>query len=92
VVKTLITVHIETKARHDLMPVNALTTEVGFRVGPVVLETLIKHYFDRLKRDTQDEKSTGEKSTRLRQDELLYDEVFNVVKVRRTTIERLGLD
>lgn len=59
------------------MPVNALTTEVGLRVGPVVLETLIKHYFDRLKGNTQQDES----STRLRKDELLYDEVFNVVKV-----------
>lgn len=64
------------------MPVNALTTEVGLRVGPVVLETLIKHYFDRLKGNTQQDGS----STRLRQDELLYDEVFNVVKVEWTTL------
>ncbi|KAF9464961.1 hypothetical protein BDZ94DRAFT_1254956 [Collybia nuda] len=58
------------------MPVNALTTEVGLRVGPVILETLIKHYFDRLKGEAQQD----EGSTRLRQDELLYDQVFNVVK------------
>lgn len=59
------------------MPVNALTTEVGLRVGPVVLETLIKHYFDRRKKGNPDDRTT----TLLRQDELLYDEVFNVVKV-----------
>ncbi|KAG6899838.1 hypothetical protein C0993_006356 [Termitomyces sp. T159_Od127] len=54
------------------MRVNALTTETGLKVGPVVLETLIKHYFERRK--------TGTTTTQLRQDELLYDEVFNVVK------------
>jgi hypothetical protein len=56
---------------------NALTTDIGLRVGPLVLETLIAHYFERLKRDSKDKKPI----TRLRQDELLYDEVFNVVKV-----------
>lgn len=60
------------------MPVNALTTEVGLRVGPVVLETLIKHYFDRHKKSGPN----GKPTTPLRQDELMYDEVFNVVKVR----------
>jgi len=58
------------------MPVNALTTEAGLKVGPVVLETLIKHYFDRRKKTTPD----GKPRTPLRQDELMYDEVFNVVK------------
>ncbi|KAH0588833.1 hypothetical protein H2248_004632 [Termitomyces sp. 'cryptogamus'] len=54
------------------MRVNALTAETGFKVGPVVLETLVKHYFERRK--------TGNATTQLRQDELMYDEVFNVVK------------
>ncbi|KAG6897533.1 hypothetical protein C0992_000518 [Termitomyces sp. T32_za158] len=54
------------------MRVNALTTETGLKVGPVVLETLIRHYFERRK--------TRNTTTQLRQDELLYDEVFNVVK------------
>lgn len=58
---------------------NSLTTEVGLKVGPVVLETLIKHYFNRIKNDSGQDKS----ATRLRQDELLYHEAFNVVKVRK---------
>ncbi|KAF8070704.1 hypothetical protein FPV67DRAFT_1038167 [Lyophyllum atratum] len=58
------------------MPVNALTTEAGLKVGPVVFETLIKHYFDRHKKTTPD----GKPITPLRHDELMYDEVFNVVK------------
>ncbi|KAG5339479.1 hypothetical protein C0989_004066 [Termitomyces sp. Mn162] len=58
------------------MRVNALTAETGFKVGPVVLETLVKHYFERRK--------TGNATTQLRQDELMYDEVFNVVKVSST--------
>ena len=60
------------------MPVNSLTTDIGLRVGPVVLETLITHYLERLRRDSDKDKESG---TRLRQDELLYDQVFNVVKV-----------
>ncbi|RDB24709.1 AB hydrolase superfamily protein C4A8.06c [Hypsizygus marmoreus] len=58
------------------MPVNSLATEASLRVGPVVLETLIKHYFDRIKKTATD----GKPITPLRQDELMYDEVFNVVK------------
>ncbi|KIL68736.1 hypothetical protein M378DRAFT_70444 [Amanita muscaria Koide BX008] len=56
------------------MPLNTLTTEVGLKLGPVLLETLVKHYFDRLK------KSADPASTQLKQDELLYHEAFNVVK------------
>lgn len=59
------------------MPVNALTTNIGLRVGPVLLETLVAHYFDRFRRNSKEEKGV----TQLRQDELLYDEAFNVVKV-----------
>ncbi|KAF8891847.1 hypothetical protein BD779DRAFT_1610537 [Infundibulicybe gibba] len=58
------------------MPVNSLTTEVGLKVGPVVLDTLIKHYFDRRRKDQADKSITE-----LRQNELLYDETFNIVKV-----------
>ncbi|KAG6902758.1 hypothetical protein C0995_011906 [Termitomyces sp. Mi166 len=59
------------------MRVNALTTETGLKVGPVVLETLVKHYFERRK--------TGNTITQLRQDELMYDEAFNVVKTPSIT-------
>jgi len=62
-----------TRAHYRLfvMPVNALARQVGFKIGPVVLETLIKRYFDRVK-DLQ--------ATKLRQDELLYDATFNIIK------------
>ncbi|KZP28521.1 alpha/beta-hydrolase [Athelia psychrophila] len=53
--------------------VNALTSKVGVTLGPIVLETLVKHYFERLRRG-------GKGTTQLRQDELLYDQAFNVVK------------
>jgi hypothetical protein len=59
------------------MPVNTLTRHTSLKIGPVVLETLIKHYFDKIKKDTGEAKSM----TKLRQDELLYDEAFNIVKV-----------
>ena len=29
---------------------NSLTREAGARLGPVLLETLVKHYFERLAR------------------------------------------
>jgi hypothetical protein len=44
-------------------------------VGPLFLETLVKHYFARVIKD-------GSKSgVPLRNEELLYDEAFNIVKV-----------
>ncbi|KAJ7496886.1 hypothetical protein FB451DRAFT_1209127 [Mycena latifolia] len=54
---------------------NNLTTQAGLKIGPLVIETLVKHYF--LKHKTQDNPGPG---TQLRQDELLYDEAFNIVK------------
>ena len=59
------------------MPLNTLTTDVGLKVGPVLLETLVKHYLDRLKKNASHDPA----STQLKHDELLYDEVFNIVKV-----------
>ncbi|KAJ7125142.1 Alpha/Beta hydrolase protein [Mycena epipterygia] len=55
---------------------NNLTTQAGLKIGPIVLETLVKHYFDRIKHKTREDNPV----TRLRQDELLYDEAFNIVK------------
>jgi hypothetical protein len=58
------------------MPVvNTLTSSAGFKLGPVLFETLLKHYFDRVGG------SSGEDVVQLRKDEILYDEAFNVVKV-----------
>ena len=61
---------------------NSLTTEAGIKIGPLLLETAVKHYFDRILKDHQSsEKEKGKNFTQLRQDELLYDEAFNIVKV-----------
>lgn len=60
--------------------VNTLAGKAGLKLGPVLLETLVKHYFERLGHE-HDEK-TKLQTTQLRKDELLYDEAFNVVKVR----------
>ncbi|KAG6840751.1 hypothetical protein C0991_004601 [Blastosporella zonata] len=57
------------------MPVNSLTTETSLKVAPVLLETLVKHYLDRHKKTID-----GTPVTPLRQDELMYDEIFNVVR------------
>ncbi|EAU91257.2 lipase/esterase [Coprinopsis cinerea okayama7 len=53
---------------------NRLTTEVGFKVGPVLLEVLAKHYLDRPGKDGD------ENSPKLRKDDILYDEAFTIVK------------
>jgi len=54
---------------------NTLIGRVGLTVGPLFLETLVKHYFARVIRD-------GSKlGVPLRSEELLYDEAFNIVKV-----------
>jgi len=55
---------------------NSLTREVSFKVGPVILDVLVKHYFDRLKRDVAGSDSP------LKQDDILYHEAFTIVKVR----------
>ncbi|KAF9071674.1 hypothetical protein BDP27DRAFT_1418782 [Rhodocollybia butyracea] len=62
--------------------VNSLTRSVSLRVGPIVLETLVKHYLEKIKRDFQSSNKDEEKqeTVRLRQDELMYDEIFTVVK------------
>lgn len=54
-----------------------LTREAGMKIGPVLLETLVKHYFERILKDDSEAKNLPQ----LRQDELLYDEAFNIVKV-----------
>ncbi|CAK5282353.1 unnamed protein product [Mycena citricolor] len=56
---------------------NGLTTQAGLRLGPILLETLVKHYLERLKSKAKEDDPT---ITQLRQDELLYDEAFTVVK------------
>ena len=50
---------------------NSLTRNAGLRLGPIFLETLFRHYLEK-----------DEDAVPLRKDELLYDEVFNIVKVR----------
>lgn len=64
---------------------NALTRHVGLNAGTWVLETLFKHYFDQLfpgkvEEMTRTSDSTGD-SGDLRRDELMYAEVFHIVKV-----------
>ncbi|KAF8178667.1 hypothetical protein K438DRAFT_1844188 [Mycena galopus ATCC 62051] len=57
---------------------NSLTTQAGLRIGPIVLETLVKHYFERIKHKVHAESDNS--GTQLRREELLYDQAFNIVK------------
>ncbi|CCL99228.1 uncharacterized protein FIBRA_01243 [Fibroporia radiculosa] len=56
------------------MPLNSLLGQAGLKLGPLVLETLVKHYLERVL------KERGDGVTKLSQDELLYDEAFHIVK------------
>lgn len=53
---------------------NSLTRQASLRIGPLFLGTLVKHYFDRLKKDA------NRSGIALRNEELLYDEAFSIVK------------
>lgn len=59
---------------------NALARDVGFKVGPVILEVLVKHYFERLKKDVEDNQDAGQK---LKVEDVLYHEAFTIVKVSK---------
>ncbi|KAF9446511.1 alpha/beta-hydrolase [Macrolepiota fuliginosa MF-IS2] len=54
---------------------NSLTRDMGLKVGPVMLGTFIKHYFDRVKT-----RESADPDKLLRQDEILYDEAFNIIR------------
>ena len=76
------------------MSLNGLTGSAGLKLGPLVLETLVKHYFERLKVSQKIPATTttdgvahdGGKdgstlNNNLRKEELLYDQAFTIVKV-----------
>lgn len=71
---------------------NTLTGEAGLKLGPILLETLLKHYFERL---GQRDNGNGHGGVvQLRKDELLYDEAFQIIKTfmdasTRHTVEEL---
>ncbi|KAF5382996.1 hypothetical protein D9757_006344 [Collybiopsis confluens] len=57
---------------------NALTRQVGLRVGPIVLETLVKHYIEKLKFGHAKSDKEEDAMVQLRREELIYDEIFTV--------------
>jgi hypothetical protein len=76
------------------MSLNGLTGSAGLKLGPLVLETLVKHYFGRLRAAQKlpattsldgvdhDGKQDGSvPNDNLRREELLYDQAFTIVKV-----------
>lgn len=67
-----------TQIRYPRMP-NSLTRTAGLQLGPIALDTLLKHYFDRVKKEKEG-LDDDHPLTQLRQDELLYDEGFNIAK------------
>ncbi|KAH8827893.1 hypothetical protein DL96DRAFT_1527725 [Flagelloscypha sp. PMI_526] len=61
--------------------VNTLTTNMTAKFGPIVFETMIKHYFDRAKRELSGgNNGTNVKPKTLKEEEFLYQTAFNVVK------------
>ncbi len=59
-----------------------LPGELGLRVGPLVLEVLAKHWFDRLRKDYRArEGSDLNPGAQLKEDDMLYRQVFVIVKV-----------
>lgn len=62
------------------MPLNSLLGQAGLKLGPLLLETLVKHYIERIA-DLR-----GDGVTDLSRDELLYDQAFHVIKVRSTSL------
>ena len=81
------------------MSLNGLTGSAGLKLGPLVLETIVKHYFERLKASQKisstvcsdgaghDGKLGGSVlNNNLRQEELLYDQAFTIVKVSGTRV------
>ncbi|KAI0653965.1 hypothetical protein C8Q70DRAFT_926701 [Cubamyces menziesii] len=55
--------------------VNSLTRQTGLKLGPIILDVLVKHYFDRLRKDQE-----AKHMPKLMQEELLYDEAFNIIR------------
>jgi len=56
---------------------NPLARDVGLKVGPIIFETLVKHYFDKHKKDGK----TSGQAQELKDVELLYHEAFTIIKV-----------
>ena len=57
---------------------NPLARDVGLRVGPIIFETLVKHYFDKHKKEG---KAKDGQAQELKDLELLYHEAFTIIKV-----------
>ena len=87
------------------MSLNGLTVSAGLKLVPLILETLVKHYFERLKATPQasatissdgavhdGKHSVSALDVNLRQENLLYDQTFVVAKVSITHVSssRLG--
>lgn len=87
------------------MSLNGLTVSAGLKLVPLVLETLVKHYVERLKATPRASATTSSDGVihdgkhggsvldvNLRKEDLLYDQTFTVAKVSimRVSSARLG--
>jgi hypothetical protein len=59
----------------------SLTTQMSFKLGPLIIGTLLQHFLRR-ERATKDSKA---------REELLYDEAFTIVKVKATSCSSSNL-
>jgi len=66
---------------------NSLAREVGLKMGPVMLGTLVTHWFDRLKKDAEDD--TADSGARLKEDDILYHQAFTLIKVGYFRVHRI---
>jgi hypothetical protein len=60
---------------------NSLTAEASLKLGPIVIETFFKHYLERRSESSRTTGSEGSGSTSLREQDLLWQESFEIIKV-----------
>jgi hypothetical protein len=61
---------------------NSLTAEAGLKLGPIVIETFFKHYLERNSETGKAKRSDHPGNNSLREQDLLWKESFEIVKVR----------
>ena len=60
---------------------NSLTTQASLKLGPIVIETFFKHYLERRSETSKANGSERPGHTSLREQDLLWQESFEIIKV-----------